>query len=38
MKELKSRDGYYLTQVSDVEKEERIYITSIKGANINESD
>ena len=38
MKELKSREGYYLTQSADVAKEERIYITAIKGVNINESD
>jgi hypothetical protein len=36
MKELKSREGYYLTQANEVE--ERIFITAIKGANINESD
>lgn len=38
MKEIKSRDGYYFTQSADVAKEERIYITAIKGVNINESD
>ena len=37
MKELKAREGYYLTQVEEVE-ENRIYITSIKGVNVNESD
>ena len=37
MKEIKSREGYYLTQVEEV-GENRIYITSIKGANINESE
>lgn len=36
MKEIKSREGYYLTQVNEVE--ERIFVTAIKGANINESD
>ena len=38
MKEIKSREGYYLTQSADIPKEERIYITAIKGANISESD
>ena len=38
MKELKSREGYYLTQSADVANEERIYITAIKGENVNESD
>lgn len=37
MKEIKAREGYYLTQVSDV-AESRIFVTAIKGANINESD
>ena len=36
MKELKSREGYYLTQSADVE--DRIFVTAIKGANVNESD
>ena len=36
MKELKSREGYYLTQENEVE--DRIFITAIKGVNINESD
>ena len=38
MKEIKAREGYYLTQSANVAKEERIFITAIKGANINESD
>ena len=37
MKEFKAREGYYLTQVEEV-GENRIFITVIKGANINESD
>ena len=37
MKEIKAREGYYLTQVEEV-GENRIFITAIKGANINESD
>lgn len=37
IKELKARDGYYLTQSAEV-GDERIFITAIKGANINESD
>ena len=38
MKELKSREGYYLTQSADVAKEDRMYITAIKGVNVNEAD
>jgi hypothetical protein len=38
MKELKSREGYYLTQSADVADSERTYITAIKGMNVNESD
>jgi hypothetical protein len=38
MKELKSKEGYYLTQSADVANEERIYITAIKGENVKESD
>lgn len=37
IKELKAREGYYLTQSAEVGNE-RIFITAIKGANINESD
>ena len=37
MKELKSREGYYLTQANEV-GENRIFITAIKGMNINEAD
>lgn len=36
MKEIKSREGYYLTQVNEVE--DRVFITAIKGVNVNESD
>lgn len=36
MKEIKSREGYYLTQANEVE--DRIFVTAIKGANVNESD
>ena len=36
MKEIKAREGYYLTQ--SVEVEDRIFVTAIKGANINEED
>ena len=36
MKEIKARQGYYLTQVQEVK--DRIFITAIKGMNINESD
>lgn len=37
MKEIKSREGYYLTQVGDVGND-RLYLTALKGANINEAD
>lgn len=38
MKEIKSKEGYYLTQSAEVANEERLYLTAIKGANINEAD
>ena len=38
MKELKANEGYYLTQSADVANENRVFITAIKGANINEAD
>lgn len=37
MKELKSIEGYYLTQTKEV-GENRIFITAIKGVNVSESD
>ena len=37
MKEIKARKGYYLTQVEEV-GEDRMFITAIKGVNVNESD
>ena len=37
MKEIKAREGYYLTQVAEV-GDDRLFITALKGANINESD
>ena len=37
MKEIKAKEGYYLTQVAEV-CDDRLFITAIKGANINESD
>lgn len=37
MKEIKARNGYYLTQVEDV-GENRQYLTAIKGMNLNEAD
>lgn len=37
MKELIAREGYYLTQVAEV-GENRIFVTALKGANINEKD
>ena len=36
MKEIKAREGYYLTQASEVEN--RLYLTAIKGVNVNEDD
>ena len=36
MKEINAKEGHYLSQTS--EDGERIYVTAIKGANINESD
>ena len=37
MKEIKAREGYYLTQAKDGD-EGRVFITAIKGMNVNESD
>ena len=37
MKEIKAREGYYLTQVAEVGND-RLFITALKGANIIESD
>ena len=37
MKEIKAREGYYLTQVGNVGTS-RVYITALKGANIHEDD
>lgn len=37
MKEIKAREGYYLTQSAEV-GEDRLFITALKGANINEED
>lgn len=36
MKEIKAREGYYLTQSTEVG--DRIFVKAIKGANINEAD
>ena len=36
MKEIKAREGYYLTQSAEVE--DRVFVKAIKGANINEAD
>ena len=38
MKEIKAREGYYLTQSADVAIENRVFVTAIKGANVNEDD
>jgi hypothetical protein len=37
MKEIRSREGYYLTQTDEVD-ESRIFITAIKGVNVNKAD
>lgn len=36
MKEIKAKEGYYLTQANEVD--DRIFVTAIKGMNINKSD
>ena len=36
MKEIKAKEGMYLTQVSEVEN--RVFVTALKGANIYEAD
>lgn len=36
MKEIKAREGYYLTQAGEVEN--RIFVRALKGANIKEED
>ena len=36
MKEIKAKEGYYLTQSKEVD--DRIFITVIKGVNVDESD
>ena len=37
MKEIKAREGYYLTQVQD-DVIDRIFVTIIKGKNVKEED
>ena len=37
IKEIKAREGYYLTQVAEV-GDDRQYLTAIKGVNINADD
>lgn len=37
MKEIKAKEGMYLTQVEEV-GDERVFITAIKGVRVNESD
>ena len=37
MKEIKAREGYYLTQAQEV-GDDRIFVTAIKGANVNPYD
>lgn len=36
MKEITAKEGMYLTQVAEVEN--RVFVTSLKGVNINETD
>ena len=36
MKELKAKEGMYLTQVKEVK--DRIFVKALKGANLNEED
>jgi hypothetical protein len=36
MKEIKAKEGMYLTQAAEVE--DRIFVKAIKGVNINEAD
>ena len=36
MKEIKAKEGYYLTQMNEVE--DRVFVTAVKGVNISESD
>lgn len=36
MKEIKAKEGYYLTQAGEVS--DRIFITAIKGVNVREED
>lgn len=38
MKEITARNGYYLTQSADVADENRIFVTALKGANVDEAD
>lgn len=37
MKEIKAKQGYYLTQNAEV-GDSRIFVTAIKGANVNPND
>ena len=36
MKEIKAKEGMYLTQAKELQ--DRIFVTAIKGANVNEED
>ena len=38
MKEIKAREGSYLTQSADIPAEQRVFVSAIKGANVNEAD
>jgi hypothetical protein len=37
MKEIRATEGFYLTQSAEV-GDNRIFVTAIKGANVNEAD
>ena len=36
MKEIKAREGYYLTQNKEIQ--DRVFVRAVKGANIDDSD
>lgn len=38
MKEIKAKEGSYLTQSAEIPAEQRVFVTAIKGANVNEAD
>lgn len=38
MKEIKAKKGFYLTQSGDVANEKRVFVTAIKGVNVDVAD